>query len=331
MESENSDELALANSAGPLAAQLAGLPAPVAQGLLKALYRLAGGLAAYPAAWLQRGVQGVEDGTAARSYLHGELAKAATRQAITDPKIVDRTMWNLLGEGLRKQINREAVIQEAIDNIKSENNAADYSESSDVQDDWMNVFARYADDASSKKMRELWGRVLSREVRNSGSFSLRTLRFLAELDTRTATYFEKFAQEVVYDFCPRHDLGNITGEEFNRIEALETCGLISGLNSSRIKILTPNPTHWSIIFCKNIAVGFKGVAGSRVDINAYLLTDIGREVLHIISDRDERAIIIKWVENLKSHPITSIALFSVERDRDVEIPKNEEIIWSIAP
>src|SRR5208283_1459027 len=58
----------------------------------------------------------------------------------------------------------------------------------------LNIFERYAEDASSETMRALWARVLAGEIRRPGQFSLRTLRFMSELDATTAKLFESYAR-----------------------------------------------------------------------------------------------------------------------------------------
>ena len=60
-----------------------------------------------------------------------------------------------------------------------------------MEEDWLNVFEKHAENASSDRLREMWGHILAGEIRNPGSFSLTTLRVIAELDREIAEGFEK--------------------------------------------------------------------------------------------------------------------------------------------
>ena len=60
--------------------------------------------------------------------------------------------------------------------------------------DWLDFFGDYAEKANAEAVRDLWGRVLAGEIRRPGTFSLYTLRILAELDQQVARWFEEEAQ-----------------------------------------------------------------------------------------------------------------------------------------
>src|SRR3546814_13011379 len=53
-------------------------------------------------------------------------------------------------------------------------------------DDWMNRFMRFAEDASSERLHELFARILAGEVVRPGSFGAATLRAVSELDQSIA-------------------------------------------------------------------------------------------------------------------------------------------------
>src|SRR5205814_1243291 len=95
-----------------------------------------------------------------------------------------------------------------------------------IEDDWLNVFERFAEDASSERLQQLWAKILAGEIRRPKTFSLQTLRFAAELDELTARVFEKHAHSVLMgDFildAPR------SGPEFTELLQLEEAGLITG-------------------------------------------------------------------------------------------------------
>jgi hypothetical protein len=84
----------------------------------------------------------------------------------------------------RKIENRAATTRIAIEEIEINPETEDAT--SEIEDDWLNIFARIAEDKSSEELQILFGRILAGEVKRPGSFSLRTLQVLATLSKRDA-------------------------------------------------------------------------------------------------------------------------------------------------
>ena len=61
-------------------------------------------------------------------------------------------------------------------------------------DDWINRFFSSAQEVSSDDMQTLWGRILAGEVKQPGSYSLRTLDFLRNLTASEAKAFEELGR-----------------------------------------------------------------------------------------------------------------------------------------
>jgi len=94
----------------------------------------------------------------------------------------------------RRQLNIEEITAIAAENLRSQTNVAD--EKVDV--DWINRFFSIAGDISTSQMQELWGRILAGEVKQPGSFSLRTLDVIRNLSKVEAELFTKFATLRLY-------------------------------------------------------------------------------------------------------------------------------------
>lgn len=58
-------------------------------------------------------------------------------------------------------------------------------------EDWIARFFRSAQDINSKQMQDLWGRILSGEIKKPGSYSLRTLDFIRNISSSEAELFER--------------------------------------------------------------------------------------------------------------------------------------------
>lgn len=62
---------------------------------------------------------------------------------------------------------------------------------SDLDPDWRHQFFQMAEQIFSRKMQELWARILAAEIVKPGHFSLRTLHTLKQLTQREAQLFER--------------------------------------------------------------------------------------------------------------------------------------------
>jgi hypothetical protein len=89
---------------------------------------------------------------------------------------------------IREQNNREAVVTKTIELI-GENPLPEIPQEV-PSDDWLNLFGRYAENATSEKLREHWASILSGEIRKPGTFSFATLHLASILDERLARTIE---------------------------------------------------------------------------------------------------------------------------------------------
>jgi hypothetical protein len=99
--------------------------------------------------------------------IKGNTAKARTKNKINLDGLF-RTE-----EERRKLENRAATTKAALDDMDANPTTADAQ--AEIEDDWLNFFVRISEDKSSEELQQLFGRILSGEIRRPGSFSLRAL------------------------------------------------------------------------------------------------------------------------------------------------------------
>lgn len=128
--------------------------------------------------------QAHKDEREGRSAFHKGLVEAAVEKAKKDPELVERMFDRLVEEEFGKQENREAVATLAIEHL-SDDGAPANDTTPDVDSDWLNTFTRHAETATSEKLRDMWARVLSGEIRQPGSICLRTMQFVSTMDSET--------------------------------------------------------------------------------------------------------------------------------------------------
>lgn len=107
-------------------------------------------------------------------------------------------------EEKRKIENKAAIVQIAVDEL---NDGAGSKTAEDAQaeidDDWLNLFSRLAEDKSSDELKGLFGRILAGEIRRPGAFSLRTLQFISTLSKADAHEISQFlSYAIANSFIP---------------------------------------------------------------------------------------------------------------------------------
>lgn len=89
------------------------------------------------------------------------------------------------------------------------------------EDDWLNTFENESCQKSSEEMQERFARVLAGEIRNPGTFSIRAIKLLGEIDSETASVFRTFCSGCIscYDLS---DFGSIHESIFPKFKAGRT-------------------------------------------------------------------------------------------------------------
>jgi Protein of unknown function (DUF2806) len=281
------------------------LPQMIAGPAGKAISRLIAGVVEIPAAYLDSFAQSIKDKTTARSVLNKAVVDAASKFAATDEMVIQRAAHNLLAKEFRHQANKEAVAVKALEILRTED--APETSPPDVDLDWLNVFERYAENASSERLQELWGRILAGEIRKPKSFSLKTLRFVSELDQKIATTFERCSSAILgRRFIPtRSPL--LKGPAFDELLDLQDYDLVSGVGGLLQSTLTTSTGTITLESADRIIV-INGEKEFELQISSVTLTRMGIEVLNIVKpvfDMDQAK---SFVESLDKTKLTEIFL-----------------------
>lgn len=166
-----------------------GLPEAVKKPFYKAVADLLGGLVAVPAAKLNQLTQSINNTTAARKLASEAMAKVVVDKISHDPDLSSLAADIYMPTILRKAKNRVEVAKNAAIHLQSSIAGQEPEKAASPTDDWMNSFMRFAEDASSERMQDLFGRILAGEVSRPGAFGLTTMRILSELDQDIAEDF----------------------------------------------------------------------------------------------------------------------------------------------
>jgi Protein of unknown function (DUF2806) len=272
----------------------------------EAISRLVGHLVDVPSEYVKSFKQGIEDKRDARSVVSKALATAVATEAVADKDLVRRATQSFLAKELRAQTNKEAVARNAIEHLSHQSGASEPKPQT-PEEDWLNVFERYAENASSEKLRDLWGRVLAKEIRSPKSFSLRTMRFVSELDVNIAQTFQNYAKSVIDgNFILKPS--ELQGELFNDLLRLEDAGLITGVQGNIAKLFRSEVQEAALLlkyFNTGIIVRFDEPV--NLNLPQILLTNVGQEVLKIIDSADDEGEARKFAEGFPKQGVVDIA------------------------
>lgn len=299
----------------------------VTPGCIKALDRLIGASIDVGVAKLSQSKAKIDAQTQSFVSVEKAIAKSVVAQVGADEEIATRAANTLIRKAYRQQTNREKVAAEALEQLTDpEQHVADEGPSAEPDDDWLNTFERYAEDASSERMQNLWGRVLAGEIRRPGRFSLRTLRFLSEFSQIDAMDFAEFCKNALGSVAPRVLVRENDEADITRLIYLEANGLIQGASGLGLhRSLKFDENGWAMMGDGKHALVFRGVPGSTVKLPVVVLTPLGQELMSLLPERDVFGAAKRVAEALKC-PELDDAYFAFISDGKVQL--NEmTVIW----
>ncbi|GAC89499.1 hypothetical protein Gbth_103_002 [Gluconobacter thailandicus F149-1 = NBRC 100600] len=214
---------------------------------------------------------------AQKNVLELLVPKVAERIS-ADPILLEQATIAMMGKSYQNKLNTDSVINNAFEDISKK-----YSDSSDNNDsldeDWLNIFSSHAEKASSERARQLWGRILSGEVRHPGSFSLSTLRILSEIDKSTAEIFVNLCPIIFLDFIiiSRKNKENI----FSDLMYLQEYGILKGVDSflsMNFKFLGKKTS----LHDGDVYIDIEVSSDDKLSLNSIVLTRAGKELFKTI-------------------------------------------------
>ncbi len=298
--------------------------------------RLVGSLFDMPAAFFE--------GVSRKKRLHDEInerlkraqLRVAEQQIEGMPDLGTSLINDLLEDKARKQVNAAGVVVEALDALRAlpppEEQAAGTSANdfdAELDDDWLNQFTRYAEDASSEHLQQVWGRVLAGEVRKPKSFSRHTLRFIAELDKETAENCELIRRHLIGNWILKSDQWN-EGTRFLASVDMQRLGIIEGVG------LGGPQQNYMIDENGNAAIAGKrwgllvhGAPGTKLAFPVFVLTRMGHQVMSLLNLADEVASLREVEVKLDKSALKLILLGKIVQYKENQIIFGEpmEKLW----
>ncbi len=176
---------------------ITGIPAPVKRAAWETFKKLATGAADVGVAKLEGYAQEIRAATAVRVKLIEASGSQIARQIDVEPGYGKAASDIYAAKIIRRQINVDETCKIAAEELVAATSAAQGSDTAgaglhpSVSEDWVNAFDVEAGNMSTEQMQRLFGKILAGEIVRPGSFSIRTLKIMAQLDNKAALLFTR--------------------------------------------------------------------------------------------------------------------------------------------
>ncbi len=183
-----------------------------------------------------------------------------------------------------RQKNIENVADKAYDQLEAEGTVT----SDPIDPDWIRRFFNIVGDVSNNELQNIWARILSGEIKQPGSFSMRTLDTVRNISPKEAEIFQRVMPLVLqsgqnYFISSRTELLSKYGISYGDILCLDECGLIIQQKDLGITYHIEKGKPLSLLAGQYlIRVEAVIEALQEVRLEVYSLTCAGRELYDIL-------------------------------------------------
>ena len=276
-----------------------GVPSSVQKGFLKAVDRLIGAAIDIPAAWLEGLASDHRASADARRKLQMAAAKKMATEFGGSSPLANRALAQQASRILRTQVNLEDVVARTAKELASEKQADDPSGT--PSDDWLETFRAEAELRSEEEIQTAFSRILAGEIRGPGSFSIRTVRAIGQMEQLTAKIFQNYANICVsveggFDVRIPSLGGNAN---HNRLQAFDLS--YGNLNNLQESGLLQHDYHSWLDYAQFAKLGIplkyagrpmilclKNPNTPKVEVNGPALSTVGRELLRIVEPTENQ-------------------------------------------
>ncbi|MER8486612.1 DUF2806 domain-containing protein [Mesorhizobium sp. M1322] len=129
----------------------------------------------------------------------------------TDREFAERALRGHVVSIFVQRENKDAVLVKAIEDLRRQPPTDTESTTGPevLDDSFVQRFDGYAGSATTDELREKWGRVLAAEIRSPGTFSVKVLRIVDEIDPVVAALFERVCEHRLADVLPKCLVGEL--------------------------------------------------------------------------------------------------------------------------
>lgn len=158
--------------------------------IVTAIHRLGTTATDLGVAKIQHYVAATRAGTKNHEAISTALTDQIVKRMEVDPAYLQAITTKFASEILGKRLNVENVLGYGLEEVQKAPKV-EAEPKDELNADWLNAFEDEAGKASSEQLQRHFGRILAGEIKQPGAFSIRTVRLMAQLDTRVAERFSR--------------------------------------------------------------------------------------------------------------------------------------------
>ncbi|XVN19034.1 DUF2806 domain-containing protein [Pseudomonas corrugata] len=228
---------------------------------------------------------------------------------------------------VRKELNLGQAILHAEETVIAD--GEDCSSDERVGDDWIYRWRDYASDVHTEDMQRLWGQLLAGEIKSPGSYSLRCMEFLRNLEPSEAKLIERLGGFVVDGLLMLEPAWR-DSFSFGEILELDTLGILSGVSGGGIcrKVTCPDKLWLRLIECNKKLLIVRHVDNAvTLELRGFPLTALGKQMLGLGNFTQNVAYVDKIIRQIIDKGFqVDIADFKRKPDGGYEVFNRVEIV-----
>jgi len=175
-----------------------GIPAPIRKNFFKAFAQLCTAAVDIPVANWESKAAEIRAASLARIEIIRKQGDNIVEKLDVPEEYVKKASEKFASKVVKEQLNLDQIGINAANNLHHEQYQESNSQNTDeISDDWLNEFEDYAKLKSSDDMRIIFGKILSGEIKKPGTFSIRTVRIISQLDNQAAKLFQLLCSQSI--------------------------------------------------------------------------------------------------------------------------------------
>lgn len=215
--------------------------------------------------------------------------------------------------GIERLVHQEARKQENIEKItaKAANALPPEAKAEDLEEDWVAHFFDKCDKVSDEQMQSLWSSLLAGEATNPGTYSKRTVDFVASMDKKDADLFTTFCQftwmigeatPLIFD--TDNEIYKKHGIDFSALKHLDSIGLISFESTSGYRKLGLPKQAIVFYYGQPTLLEFSKDEDNEMQIGKALFTRAGKELVSICGSNRNQEYYEYAIEQISKQGVT---------------------------
>jgi hypothetical protein len=217
-----------------------------------------------------------------KAAAEAEAEKIKALANIELSEIEQRGLERLVHQEGRKQDNIEKITAKAANNLPPE------AKTEELEEDWVAHFFDKCDKVSDETMQSLWSSLLAGEATTPGTYSKRTVDFVASMDKKDADLFTKFCQFTwmigepsPLVFNTDNEIYTKEGISFTALKHLDAIGLISFESTSGYRATGFQKQAMFFYYGQPTLIEFPKEKDNEINVGKVLFTQAGKELVNI--------------------------------------------------